>query len=196
MSVMPFCASKSTSAPRGSPAARVQPVQFPGFRFVDDGEQIAAHAVHRRFDYAERRVRGDRRIDRVAARLPTLRRRPATRASGWWRRCRTSSSPWSAPVRGHPAESCIVLCEARSSDSKISSRVFIEYSFRCGNRPFQRRYEPAANRDRWPEYSTSGLQWPRIARFRDVLPASPSPAPDLLPRSRRSMCRRPAAVWP
>ena len=50
-------------------SARVQPVDFPVFRAVDDREEIAAGAVHRRLDDGQHRRGRDRGVDGVAARL-------------------------------------------------------------------------------------------------------------------------------
>ena len=54
------------------PTAGVEAVELAGFRFVNDGEEIAAQSIARGFDQAKHRVRGDRRVHGVAAELQDL----------------------------------------------------------------------------------------------------------------------------
>ena len=64
----------------GRPPRRVEAHQATRLGIVDDGEEIAAHAVHHWLDEAERRVGGDRRIDGRPASLEHC--TPAIEASG------------------------------------------------------------------------------------------------------------------
>ena len=56
-----------------SPAAGVEPVNLAGLGFKDDGEEVAAHAVDVGLCEADDRVRGDGRVDRIAAGFQDLR---------------------------------------------------------------------------------------------------------------------------
>ena len=62
---------------RRGAAARVEAVHALRPRVVHDREQVAADAVHRRLDDREHRGGGDRRVDRVAARLQHMQSRGA-----------------------------------------------------------------------------------------------------------------------
>ncbi len=53
--------------PGRRPATCIQTIQFAGFGFVNDGEQISAHAVHGRLHHPQRGVGRDRRVNRIAA---------------------------------------------------------------------------------------------------------------------------------